>query len=562
MSPQPLPVAETIRRLSLKQKLAQMFLLNFVGYTDVTTSIRALNAKGLVGGIIFFSGSNVQDIEQLRRLTTRIQDLARESPVKIPYLITLDQEGGQLTALHRGATVFPGQMALGRAGEPGLTAAYARHVGSELRWAGITTDFAPVLDVGVESRTSGARVVDNRMISSDPDVVARHGVELVRGIQAEGVMACAKHFPGMRLSERDTHHQADVADYSLDYLEKEYLPPFRAAVSAGVAAVMTHHGIYTAFDDVPVSLSKRAIGFLRRNMGFEGLVITDDLIMKAIQDTWPGPIACEMAINAGADLIILTGAGEPILDQLVESVQQGRVREETIDAALARILTAKNRFARRAPAGRPPDQRAGMRLALDISRRSITVEKNEAGLLPLRGLSRSTRLSVILANPARLVMSDTVNFYDISLKAVIEGAGLHPFVKEAVMPWNPTEEESLSLSDIGFISDILIFTTVNAYRFDGQLAVLKRIRALRDHGGPAPLIIAVATRSPDDVPLLLPLADAVISTAGITPAQMRVLVETIFGTRRLRGERGGAPRRQAGARHPPRPAAAPRRDHT
>jgi hypothetical protein len=109
MAPPDLPIAETISRLSLKQKLAQMFLLNFVGYTDVCPSIRALNAKGLLGGIIFFSGSNVQDIEQLRRLTTRIQDLVKESPVGIPSLITLDQEGGQLTALHRGATVFPGR---------------------------------------------------------------------------------------------------------------------------------------------------------------------------------------------------------------------------------------------------------------------------------------------------------------------------------------------------------------------------------------------------------------------------------------------------------------------
>jgi beta-N-acetylhexosaminidase len=524
-----LPVVETISRLSLKQKLAQMFLLNFIGYTEVTPSIRALNAKGLLGGIIFFSGSNVQDIEQLRLLTTRIQDLVKESPVGIPYLSTLDQEGGQLTALHRGATVFPGQMALGRAGDTGLTAAYARHAGSELRWAGITTDFAPVLDVSVESRTTGAHIVDNRMISSDPDAVARHGVELVKGIQAQGVMACAKHFPGMRLTERDTHHQADIVDYPLEYLEKEYLPPFRAAVSAGVAAVMTHHGVYRAFDNSPVSLSRAAIGFLRRNMGFEGLVITDDLIMKAIQEEYPGPVACEMAINAGADLIILTGAGEPILDQLVDSVRQGRIQEETINASLGRILAAKNRYALRAPAGKPPDMRAGQRLAMEIARKSVVVEKNGGGLLPLRELAPSARLSVILANPARLVMSDTVNFYDISLKALIEGAGLHPSVKESVMPWHPTEEESLSLSDIGFISDILIFTTVNAYRFTGQLDVLKRIRALRDHGGPAPRIIAVATRSPDDVPLLLPFADAVISTAGITEGQMRVLVETVFG---------------------------------
>jgi beta-N-acetylhexosaminidase len=522
-------IEKTISRLDLTQKLGQMFLTSFVGVHDVSPAVRELNAKGLLGGIIFFSGSNVRDIHQLRQLTTLIQGLATESPVSVPCLITLDQEGGQLSALHRGATVFPGQMALGRADDVELTAACARHIGRELRWAGITTNFAPVLDVSVESRNGGAHLVDNRMLSSDPAVVARHGVELVKGIQAEGVMACAKHFPGMRLSERDTHHQADIVDYPLELLEREYLAPFRAAVHAGVAAVMTHHAVYTAFDDAPVSLSKKAIDYLRKSMGFQGLVITDDLIMKAIQDHYPGPRACEMAINAGADLIILTGAGEPILEQLAESVRAGRIQMETIDAALRRILTAKDRYAAKSLPTAPPDGAAGQRVALEISRRSVQVHKNESNLLPLGNLAPSTRLSVVLANPARLVMSDTVNFYDISLKKIIEGAGLLRYVKESVMPWNPTEEEALSLFDIGFVSDILIFTTVNAYRFTRQLEVLRRIHALRQGGGPAPKIIAVATRSPDDVPLLLPIADAVLSTAGITEAQMEALVQALFG---------------------------------
>jgi beta-N-acetylhexosaminidase len=134
-----------------------------------------------------------------------------------------------------------------------------------------------------------------------------------------------------------------------------------------------------------------------------------------------------------------------------------------------------------------------------------------------------------MANPARLVMSCTVNFYDISLKRIIEEAGLHPYVKEAFMPWTPTPEEQLSLFDIGFISDVLIFTTVNAYRFEAQLAVLKQIHSLRQPGRQMPRIIAVATRSPDDAALLAPYADAVLTTAGITESQMVALVEAIFG---------------------------------
>jgi beta-N-acetylhexosaminidase len=544
--PVPIDIDAKIRSLGIKEKLGQMFLTSFIGTREVSPEVRELNGKGLLGGIIFFSGCNVVDVEQLRGLTSHIQGLVSENPTGLPYLITLDQEGGQLSALYRGVTVFPGQMALGRADDLALTRAYAGHVGRELAYAGITTNFAPVLDVSIESVAGGARLVDNRMLSPDPEVVARHGVALVQGIQAGGVMACAKHYPGMRLAERDTHHQADVIDYPMAKLEREYLPPFRAAVKAGIASVMMHHAIYSAIDDKPVSLSKPAIDLLRRDLGFQGLVITDDLIMKAVQDHYPGPVACEMAINAGADLLILTGSGEAMLDRLVESVRAGRIAESTIDAAMRRIFAAKNRYVIGAAdaagdedAAAPretkprraarPDIKAGERLALTIARKSVRIESDGGGVLPLRGIPPSARISVILANPARLVMSDTVNFYDISLKAIIERAGFHPRVKEAVMPWNPTDEESLSLFDIGFTSDVLIFTTVNAYRFGGQLEVLRKISGLRREGRTSPLIVAVATRSPDDVRLLSPLSDAVLSTAGITEVQMKAVVELVFG---------------------------------
>ncbi len=529
-----LPVDKTLAGLTLRQKLGQLLLTSFVGWHGVSPEVRHLNTEGCLGGILFFSGPNVQDIEQLRQLSFLIQGMRKESPTGIPYLISIDQEGGQLTPLSRGATVFPGAMALGRAGDPSLTARSAHQTGRELRWAGITTDFAPVLDTSADAVRSGVHIPDNRMISSDPGEVALHGVELVRGLQAEGVMACAKHFPGMRPRERDTHHQADIIDYPMAALERDSLPPFRAAVNAGVSSVMMHHGIYTAFDGLPGSLSPAAMAFLRHDLGFQGLVITDDLIMKAIQDNYPGVRACEMALSAGADLLIFTGAGEQLLTDLEESVRAGRVRESVVDAAAHRVLEAKNRWIAPAASGAPPDRRAGWQLSLEISRRAVVVHANEGRFLPLRHVGPAIRVSVILANPARLVMSDTVNFYDISLRSVLQSAGVEARIKEAFMPWNPTDEEILSLFDLGFTSDIVVFTTVNAYRFTRQLSVLKQIHGLRRGGGPWPRIVAVATRSPDDVPLLVPFADAVLSTAGITPAQMRAAAETIFGRENLR----------------------------
>jgi beta-N-acetylhexosaminidase len=540
-----------IKALSTKQKLAQLFLMNFVGKYEIPAEIQELNRKGLLGGIIYFSGSNVEDIDQLKALNAKVQGLAAESPTGLPYFTTLDQEGGQLTALHRGSTVFPGNMALGDANDTALTRAYARHVGRELKYAGISINFAPVLDCSIENTKHGVHIVDNRMLSSDPATVAKHGVELIAGIQEEGVIACGKHFPGMRVAEVDTHHATDIIDYPLEQLEKEYFPAFRAAVKAGVGAIMTHHGVYPAFDDKPATISKRTLDFLRSNMGYQGLIITDDLIMHAVQDHFPGAEGCILAINAGVDLIIFTGAGEKLLDDLEAAVNDGRIEPGALEASLRRVLKAKQEWvlpgiAANAGATRPASA-AGEALALSIARKAIRVTKNQAPeggpLLPLTRAkldaavkeSRHSpaggqgKVSVIMANPARLVMSCTVNFYDISLKKIIEQAQLHPYVKEAFMPWTPTAEEALSLFDIGFISDVLIFTTVNAYRFEDQLKILKQIHGLRQPGRQMPRIIAVATRSPDDAALLAPYADAVLTTAGITEAQMTALAETIFG---------------------------------
>ena len=139
-------------------------------------------------------------------------------------------------------------------------------------------------------------------------------------------------------------------------------------------------------------------------------------------------------------------------------------------------------------------------------------------------MKKNDKLGIILANPARLVMSDTVNFYDISLKEIILRKKYHAVVKEAIMPWNPTDEEMLSLFDIGFVSDPVIFLTVNAYRFDKQIKVLETIR----DDIPEKRIIAVATRSPEDVKYLEPYSDLVIATGGMTPLQMEALVDTLF----------------------------------
>lgn len=514
--------------MNLRQKLGQMLLYSFRGYHDIPEDLQEKNRKGEVGGYIFFSGSNVDNLNQVRSLTTNLQAHRAESPIDLPYLICIDQEGGQLSAIHRGTTLFPGNMAMGFAHNPELTKQCAKTMAEELVYGGISINFGPVLDSSYDSK-HGVPIIDNRTFSSDPKVTTEIGSAFVDGFQSTGLIACAKHFPGQRLTQQDTHHALDVIDFPLERLKEVELAPFQKAIDQGIGAIMTHHAIYSAFEDLPATLSPQVLGYLREEMGFDGLIISDDLIMKAVIDNFGKEEALLRAIQAGVDVVIFSGANDWFIDYLEDAVKKGLITEERIDESVARILVAKEQIDARTPIKALPASHyeESKSVALQLSREGLVCSKGKE-LLPLK-LDENDRLGVILANPARLVMSCTVNFYDISLKAEIESKGYHGYVKEAFMPWNPTTEEQLSLFDIGYVNDVIIFTTVNGYSFTKQIEVLKSIREVAvASADKKPFIVAVATRSPSDMALLEEHADVVLATGGLTPLQIEALCESLF----------------------------------
>ncbi len=514
-----------MEKMTLKEKIGQMFLMDFVGKEDLTKDLIELNDKSLLGGVIFFSGSNVEDIEQLHRLTSKIQSYVVRNKFNIPFFITLDQEGGQLSALYKGNTIFPGNMALGFTNDIDMAYKIGNHIGKELKYAGISINFAPVLDVSYDSK-KGIPIVDNRMFSSDPEVVARMGSAMIKGLQDAGIIACGKHFPGQRLTERDTHHALDIIDYSLRRLKRVEFYPFKKAIESGLEAIMIHHAVYKVLDDKPASLSPVVLNYLRKKMKFSGITITDDLIMKAIEDNYGQEKAVEMAINAGNDLIIISGGKDWVIDFVYDSVRKGKIKEDRINESVNRILNMKVKYSiGKIECRKKFSIRIGNKISYEVSKKALILYSKKRDIFPLKKiLNKKDKLGVILANPARLVMSDTVNFYDISLKDVILRKKYHKKVKEAIMPWNPTDEEMLSLFDIGFVSNPLIFLTVNGYRFRREIEILKNIR----NDMPEKIIISVALRSPMDAKLLEPYSDAVIITGGITPLQIEALIDTIF----------------------------------
>ena len=517
---------EILSQMTLREKIGQTFLQYYQGYGDMPERLIEMNKKGELGGIIFFSGTNVRDLEQLHTMCKNIQSHAKENRFNLPILLTIDQEGGQLTAIHKGTTMFPGNMAMGFANDEEMAYEQGVHVAKELKYAGIDLCYAPVLDVSYD-RKNGVPVVDNRMYSSKPEVVANMGTGFVKGLQATGIGACGKHFPGMRLTQEDTHFKMDVHPGDLERLKTVEFVPFQKAIDEGLDCIMMHHGIFPPLEpEKPASMSKKVIDYLKNEMGFKGLIITDDLIMKAVLDAYGEKEPLLQAMNAGCDLLMSTCAGGWYVDYIEKCVEEGKIAEERINEACLKVLEYKARY----DCGNIPDEKTfdkehGDKIAYEIAKKSLILYKGDRSDFPLQ-LEENEKLGIIFGNPARLVMSDAINLYDrLSIEDTVRKYHYHNNIKEAIMPWRPTHMEMVSVGDIAIISDVVIFTTVNAYCFKEQIETIKYIREFC----PTKKIIGVATRSPEDAKVLEPYCDYVIVTGGLTGVTLNALVTSIFG---------------------------------
>jgi beta-N-acetylhexosaminidase len=300
-----------------------------------------LIATTRLGGVILFR-RNVKDPAQILSLTRSLQ---RAAP-RAPLFIAVDQEGGRVTRLPPPFTQFPAAAILGRRNGVSLTYAIGEAMGRELAAVGINMNMAPVLDVNTNPDNP---IIGDRAFGDRPMVVEEHGLALMVGLQDRRVIACAKHFPGHGATSADSHLELPTVSASLRQLERIHLRPFEHAVANRLAAVMTAHVRYPALDQrAPATLSKKILTNLLRNaMGFDGVVITDALEMKAIANQYGPADAALKAFQAGADVLLFCedmDAPADAVDALEAAVHRGRLSEARIDQSLNRILRLKERF--------------------------------------------------------------------------------------------------------------------------------------------------------------------------------------------------------------------------
>lgn len=332
-------VTEEVEGMSLRQMVGQMFVVSVSG-TEPDYYIEKMIRERNVGGVLLF-GYNMESEAQTRALVDSLQSLAMNTEPAIPLFVAVDQEGGDISSAPW-VTPQPSAAEIGLRGNPEEAYAVAEQIGSELRRAGVNTDFAPVVDTGF-----GA-AIGARSYGEDPDLVSQMGAAAVKGFESVGVVSAAKHFPNHGVATVDSHVGFPVVEHDMPTILSYDLPPFRAAVEAGVPMVMVGHLIYPAVDpDRPTSLSPQAIKLLREELGFDGVIVSDDLSMAAASGGTSPSEATVAAVKAGVDLLILSSPAEDqaaSYEAIVAAVENGQISEEHIERSVRRIVEVKRNY--------------------------------------------------------------------------------------------------------------------------------------------------------------------------------------------------------------------------
>lgn len=547
-SPSPKPARQSafVRRwmkaLTLREKVAQLIFIPFHGAAPNTKSreyrqFMRLIGETRVGGMVLVNWSNGRLTQKaqpyaLAAFLNRMQKLSR-----VPLLVAGDFERGASMRVD-GTTVFPQAMAFGAAGDPALARFEGQVTAREARAIGVHWLFFPVADV---NNNPDNPIINIRSYGEDPKQVSALVAAFIEGARADPryrVLTTAKHFPGHGDTAVDTHMNLAVINATREHLDDVELPPFRAAIQAGVDAIMTAHIAVPALApaDVPATLSPAILtGMLRGEMGFKGIVVTDALEMGGIAQGYSSGEAAVLALEAGADALVMPPDPEAAVKAVLAAVQSGRVTRARIDESVARLLAAKERVGldRRATVdleaiGDQIDMPEDQERAQDIANRAVTLVKNEGSMIPLRVPAKTCFLTLAESHYSnegfefaqevrRREKNATIIQLDASLPPASLDGALEKIAKTAAC-------DSVAVA---------AFASVAAYRGDVALGgdFPRMLDALFATGKPVALI---ALGNPYLV-RSFPKAAAFLLTFSTVPPSETAAVQALFGESPIRG---------------------------
>ena len=341
--PKPIdPIIEEIGKMSIDEKIGQMIVVGIEGY-DLNDNTKSLIEKSKVGGVILFS-NNVQDTNQLLNLLNSLKSVNLQN--KIPLFLSVDEEGGRVTRMPKEFKKFPTNKAIGKINNEALSYKIGSTIAYEIGSFGFNMDFAPVLDVNSNPNNP---VIGNRSFGSNVNIVTRLGIQTMKGIQSENIIPVVKHFPGHGDTSVDSHLGLPSVNNDLKRLKSFELVPFAEAIKNNADAVMIAHILLPKIDsENPSSLSKIIItDILRKDLNFNGVIITDDMTMGAIMKNYNIGEAAVKSVKAGTDIVLVCHGFDnevAVIDALKNAVLKGDISKQSIDQSVYRILSLKKKY--------------------------------------------------------------------------------------------------------------------------------------------------------------------------------------------------------------------------
>lgn len=485
---------------------------SFQGFSPPPAVLEGVR-RGEIAAFCMFA-YNFDSLDQFWHLTEQLRAAAHEGGYP-PPLIGIDQEGGQLMAITDGATELPGNMALGATGSSELARQAGMVLARELLAVGCNLNFAPVLDLNT---TPDNAAVGTRSFGDNPALVAALGRAMIAGIQAEGVLATAKHFPGHGDATADSHFDVPVIAKSLAEMERNDLLPFREAIAEGVGAIMSVHIRFPALDnDAVATVSPHILGnLLREKMGFDGLIVTDAMDMQAVARLGMRE-SVSAALRAGVDLALLghlpnqmalTQAMLPLLNPAsVKRIERARLRWQHPLPSLDVIGCAEHR-----------------QIAQTIADASITRVRDN-GRLPLQP-REDTHIVVITVQPVDLTPADTSSRVHVRLAEAVQARHTRTTAHE--IPYGATPAAISETLQAAENADVIIIGTIDSDHDPGQAMLVQEFH----RRGPSPIVVAL--RTPYDL-RAFPQIETYLCAYSIHAVTTEAVARVLFGEIEARG---------------------------
>ncbi|KAH8694932.1 putative beta-N-acetylglucosaminidase [Talaromyces proteolyticus] len=515
----------------LRKKVGQLFAVGFHGLTP-DTGIRTLIRDYDLGAVILFK-RNIKDADQLKALTRDLQQEAKDAGHEFPLFIGIDQENGLVTRVCPPiAAQQPGQMALGATGSSKYAYEVGKATGEVLDFFGINMNYAPDCDINSEPLNP---VIGVRSPGDNPEFVAKITSATAQGLRERGVVPTVKHFPGHGDTAVDSHVGLPVITKTRSELEKCELVPFRRAVAEGIEAVMTAHIALPEIgqEGLPATLSSDALNILRKDMKYDGVIITDCLEMDGIRATYGTVEGALMSLKAGSDSVMICHTYEVqvrAIDRVCEAVESGDLPTSQIDDSLRRVTALKKRFVtweRALETSTTVDDLARLNgahqdLAKDVYSHSVTVVRDESNLLPISASSNVLFLSPGGRIPAGGAVDESGPKHKTFLNVLEAHCSKVTEIKYS--------ETSLSDEEWELVkeADVVVLATRNAREAEEQLNLGFELAKRKDN------LIVIATCNPydflDDIDIKTYLA-----TYEPTVEAFSAAVEVIFGQASAKG---------------------------